>query len=218
MFRLREALSPSARALLARERVVTPVPATTRARALGRARAAVSERLAALPLPSRGLLTIRTAACLLCLATVAGGAAAYEVGLRAQPTPAHADAAPLPAPAHEESVFGRGADRPVELPDVPATARSSSRSAPAREEMRLLERASAAAAREDYAAAMPPLDEHARRFREGWLAEEREALRVKALAGLGRTSEARRAASSFEARFPRSPLLPAVSQISAPTH
>ena len=101
MFRLREALSPSARALLARERVLTPVPATTRARALGRARAAVSERLAALPLPSRGLLTIRTAACLLCLATVAGGAAAYEVGLRALPAPAHADAAPLPAPAHE---------------------------------------------------------------------------------------------------------------------
>lgn len=215
MFRLREALSPSARALLDRERVVTPVPATTRARALGRARAAVAEGPAVRPLPSRGPLTIRWAAGLACLATVAAGAAAYEVGIRARPTPPPV-AAPQPV-AHEESVFDPGTDRRVELSDLPAIARSSSRSTAAREEMRLLESARAAVAREDYAAAMPPLAEHARRFRDGRLAEEREALRVKALAGLGRISEARRAASYFEARFPLSPLLPAVSQISEPT-
>jgi hypothetical protein len=40
-------------------------------------------------------------------------------------------------------------------------------------------------------------------------------LRVKALAGLGRTDEARRAARAFRARFPRSVLLPAVSQMPA---
>ena len=44
--------------------------------------------------------------------------------------------------------------------------------------------------------------------------EEREALHVKALAGLGRRDEARRAAAAFEDRFPRSVLLPAVRQIS----
>jgi hypothetical protein len=214
MFQLREALSPSTRAFLDRERVVTPVPTTRRARALGRARAAVAQRPETRPL-TRGSLTIRWAAGLLCLATVAGGAAAYEIAVRAQlATPP--GAAPPPT-AHEQSVFGPGTDSPVELRDVPAPVRSSARSAPAREEMRLLERARAAAAREDYAAAIAPLDEHARRFPEGWLAEEREALRVEALAGLGRTSEARRAASTFEARFPRSPLLPAVSQISEPT-
>ncbi len=83
----------------------------------------------------------------------------------------------------------------------------------ARQELRLLERARAAVAREDFAAALPPLTEHARRFRDGRLAEEREALRVKALAGLGRTAEARRAMAAFEARFPRSPLLSAVNQM-----
>jgi hypothetical protein len=40
-------------------------------------------------------------------------------------------------------------------------------------------------------------------------------LRVKALAGLGRTDEAWRAAGAFEERFPRSVLLPAVSRMPA---
>src|SRR5437016_1884991 len=39
------------------------------------------------------------------------------------------------------------------------------------------------------------------------LVEEREALRVKSLAGLGRQDDARRAAAEFHARFPRSVLL-----------
>jgi hypothetical protein len=43
--------------------------------------------------------------------------------------------------------------------------------------------------------------------------EEREALRVKSLVGLGRRSAARRAAAEFEANFPRSPLLPTVSEM-----
>jgi hypothetical protein len=60
---------------------------------------------------------------------------------------------------------------------------------------------------------LPPIVEHARRFKNGRLAEEREALRVKALVGLGRTHDARRAAAAFEARFPNSVLLPAVNQM-----
>ena len=68
---------------------------------------------------------------------------------------------------------------------------------------------------EDFAAAMVPLVEHARRFKNGQLTEEREALRVKALSGLGLRDEVRRAAAEFEARFPRSPLLPAVSRIAS---
>jgi hypothetical protein len=80
----------------------------------------------------------------------------------------------------------------------------------------LLGQARAAVLREDFAAALPPLAEHARRFRNGRLAEEREALRVKALAGLGRDHEAARAAAAFEARFPRSPLISAVNRISTP--
>jgi hypothetical protein len=69
-------------------------------------------------------------------------------------------------------------------------------------------------AREDFAAALAPLAEHARTFKDGHLAEEREALRVKTLAGLGRMDDARRAAAAFEARYPRSVLLPAVTRMS----
>jgi hypothetical protein len=108
---------------------------------------------------------------------------------------------------------------PGELPSpskLPPTARLS-RADEARAELHLLRRARAAVARGEFAAALPPIAEHARRFRDGRLAEEREALRVKALAGLGRNDEARRAAAAFEARFPRSVLLPAVSQMPAST-
>jgi hypothetical protein len=82
-----------------------------------------------------------------------------------------------------------------------------------RVELRLLRKARVAVARGDFATALSPLAEHARRFKNGRLAEEREALRVKALAGLGRTEEARRAAAAFRARFPRSVLRPAVSEM-----
>jgi hypothetical protein len=78
-----------------------------------------------------------------------------------------------------------------------------------------LQQARTAVARHDFAAALPPIAEHTRRFREGRLAEEREALRVRALSGLGRADDARRAADAFEARFPRSVLLPAVSHMPA---
>jgi hypothetical protein len=72
-----------------------------------------------------------------------------------------------------------------------------SRADAARAELRLLRQARAAVAREDYAAALPPIADHVRRFRDGRLVEEREALRVKALAGLGRTDDAQRAAAAF---------------------
>ncbi len=84
----------------------------------------------------------------------------------------------------------------------------------ARAELNLLRQARAAVAREDYAGALSPIAEHARRFKDGRLTEEREALRVKSLAGLGRSEDARRAATAFRTRFPRSVLLPAVSQMS----
>jgi hypothetical protein len=92
----------------------------------------------------------------------------------------------------------------------------SSRAEAVRAELRLLRQARVAVARGDFAAALSPIAEHSRRFKNGRLAEEREALRVKALAGLGRMEEARHAAVAFRARFPRSVLLPAVSKMPAP--
>ena len=76
-----------------------------------------------------------------------------------------------------------------------------------------MRQARAAVARGDFTAALSPITEHARRFKNGRLVEEREALRVKALVGLGRGEEARHAAAAFRARFPRSVLLPAVGQM-----
>jgi len=106
------------------------------------------------------------------------------------------------------------AEVPHEAPALPTRAPLSKADA-ARAELRLLRQARGAVARGDYAAALAPIGEHAHRFKDGRLAEEREALRVKSLAGLGRTDEARRAAKAFRARFPRSVLLPAVSQMPA---
>ena len=54
--------------------------------------------------------------------------------------------------------------------------------------------------------ALAAIAEHQRRFPSGQLAEEREALRVKALLGLGRMSEAQSAGATFRERFSSSAL------------
>jgi hypothetical protein len=86
---------------------------------------------------------------------------------------------------------------------------------PADVEVHLLEQAWVALEREDFAAALVPIVEHARRFKNGRLTEEREALRVRALSGLGLRDEVRRAAADFGARFPLSPLLPAINRLAS---
>jgi hypothetical protein len=217
MFRWREGPSPYARALLERERPVPAVPPATRARALVRARAVVTAGPVARAIPSsRGPLTIRwaSAAGLVCVASVAAGAATYEVAIRAQPVTPPVAAAQADEPSTDSAGDDANPlpDRPVASSRAPAAA-PRSRPVAAREELHLLERARAAVAREDFTAALPPLAEHARRFNNGYLTEEREALRVKALSGLGRAAEAHHAAVAFEARFPRSPLLSAFSQL-----
>jgi hypothetical protein len=85
----------------------------------------------------------------------------------------------------------------------------------ARGELRLLRQARDAVASGDYAAALAPIGRHTRRYGygDGRLVEEREALRIKALAGLGRTEDAQGAAAAFQARFPYSVLLPVISRL-----
>jgi hypothetical protein len=149
--------------------------------------------------------------------SAAVGAAAYEIHSRSILAPvapravasaprAVVSAPPAPAPAVAVA----------ELPSAPApTAAPSGLSAAdaARAELHLLRQARGAVSRGDFAAALSTIAEHTHRFKNGRLVEEREALRVKALASLGRRSDARRAAAQFEARFPRSPLLPAVAEM-----
>jgi hypothetical protein len=74
-------------------------------------------------------------------------------------------------------------------------------------ELALLQPAYHALARHDFTSALAAIAEHQHRFASGQLAEEREALRVKALLGLGRRAEAKQAAIAFGKRFPRSVLL-----------
>lgn len=74
-------------------------------------------------------------------------------------------------------------------------------------ELQVLQPARQAVARGEYSSALGIIAEHHRLFPHGVLTEEREALRVKALVGLGRAAEAERAGAAFRKRFPRSALV-----------
>ena len=219
MSRLRPTLSPEVRALLDCERSVPPLSAADRARALTRARAALVAGVMrpSVPRAARWPRWAAVAAAA-CAASTAVGAAAYEIRahLASHRPPASvvmvaAPPAPLgpPSPSTAELV----GTNPVPAASTRTPTPSDGDTALA--ELRLLRQARAAVAREDFAAALPLIAEHSRRFKNGRLTEEREALRVKTLASLGRTEEARRAAAAFEARFPRSVLLHSVTQMPA---
>lgn len=192
--------------LLACERRIPAVPAATRDRALARAleaivTMAVSPPIEPTPLPSLRWVPVMA---VLALGSTAGGVAAYRVSAHLQAVPTTAVvAARMPA-----------------IADPPLEASTSSPACPqaalhADTEVRLLEQAWGALERHEFAAAMVPIVEHARRFKNGRLTEEREALRVRALSGLGLRDQVRRAAAEFEARFPLSPLLPAVNRMAS---
>jgi hypothetical protein len=103
---------------------------------------------------------------------------------------------------------GLASERPEQGGFAPAPRRSSAADGSDADalELGLLQRARAAVAAGEFSAALQSIAEHQRRFPAGRLREEREALRIKALAGLGRDDEARRAAERFRERFPRSVL------------
>lgn len=211
-------LPPDVQAILDQERSIPALPPAVRARALATARAAVAAGTVAPPMgPPTTWVRWAAVAALTAAAGAAGGAIAYRrhakhpdaVTERAIPAVAPALATPPIAPAVEVSV----PVRPLLEEPTNEDGRRTKLVVP-QEELRLLRQARAAVARGAFAAALAPIAEHARLFEDGRLAEEREALRVKALAGLGRKDEARRAASAFQTRFPRSVLLPAVRTIS----
>jgi hypothetical protein len=63
------------------------------------------------------------------------------------------------------------------------------------------------------ASALATVAEHQRSYPSGVLAEEREALRVRALVGLGRIAEAERAGGAFRKHFPRSALVKRIDEM-----
>ena len=230
-------LSASTAALLAHERAVPSQPEMVRARVLARAREALREAPAA-PLPARVAPTrvrrwLFAAAAGLTL--MAGVAAAFQwMGRQAtapstnpvtpraarQPTVVPPAAAPaLASPKEAETT-----DTTPATATVPALERapvSSRRTALADkhdgrpDELQLLSRARQSDARGDYSEVLAMVAEHEHSHLAGRLSEEREVLRVKALVGLGRGSEARQAAAKFRHRFPNSVLLPIIEDMVA---
>jgi hypothetical protein len=73
-----------------------------------------------------------------------------------------------------------------------------------RPEAAILGDASRALRAGDASASLAIVQEHARAYAHGELAEEREALRIRALAALGRVIEARLHAERFHETFPDS--------------
>jgi hypothetical protein len=211
-------------AVLTGAKVIPPVSATVRSRALARARAgmATAEKAGFAPAvraPRRRSFVLALAASL-AIAVVAASAVA-ALGIRAAhrntaapPSGSHTAApAPIAVPLPPTVAPAPTVAQPPLDQQMPATSRPQRATHPATAqesyaaELELLTRAQVAYAGRDFASALGLVAEHARRFPGGRLTEEREALRVRSLTGAGRTEEAQRAAAAFAERFPRSILL-----------
>jgi hypothetical protein len=94
----------------------------------------------------------------------------------------------------------------------------SERSSQLAREQAIIDAARAGLARGHGDDALAALARHEREFPAGSLVEEREGLRVLALARSGRASEAAEGAARFRAQYPRSMLLPAISAALTAAH
>ncbi|MGD0835625.1 MAG: hypothetical protein ABSB49_03155 [Polyangia bacterium] len=216
------------RSLLAVEREMTPQPEEVRQRALRRARAALASAQLGYPLTRTRLprtRVVRVAAAAVMLVGLC--AAAFEAGYRIKDRIATAAGAPATGPspvlAETEGADPQGTALPISAGADPSALAPKSESpgqTPAQIddaaglaakteelELQVLKPALDAVARRDFDAALAAISLHQRRFPSGQLAEEREGLRVKALVGLGRATEARSAEVAFRERFPHSTLL-----------
>jgi hypothetical protein len=210
---------PDLEAMLEHARVIPPVSDVVRARALARARAtaatASASTVEAEGLPARVRRPSFAAAAAIAFALLAGGAAAALLHRTPAPPPAPPAApraierAPAPpAPVAEPAAPPDVAPQPSAVAKTRRPARVPTPQESYAAELDLLRRAQSAYASRDFSNALVLVAEHGRRFPNGRLAEEREALRVRSLASSGRRGEARNAVDAFANRFPRSVLLP----------
>jgi hypothetical protein len=219
-----EPLTAEAERLFALERKLPPASPELRARALVRAQAALhGAGTVAVLRPWRARASAPLAAALVLGVAALSLAAAWR-GRHPEPPQAAAAPSALSPAAKQANAFTVTPDTIV-APDtstapvleVPALenarAQASRRQSDAdayAAELKLLRQARANVAAARFSAALGSIAEHERRFPAGRLREERDALRVKALAGLGRSDEARAAAERFGARYPRSVLSPGI--------
>jgi hypothetical protein len=214
--------SEQLQAIVERGRQIPKAPHATRVRLLARARssvAGVDRAPVPVVLPAaawRGHRVRFALAASLAIALASAGAAAafHAWSSRATEAVAAEEVADPPASPAPPIQLPALAPAPAASPPSPHAARA--RAITPQEsyvaELALLQRAHADYAHHRYARALGVVAEHARRFPNGRLAEEREALRVRSLAGAGRTQEARLAYASFARRFPRSVLLSRLQQ------
>ena len=221
-----EQVEQQVQAVIEQGRHIRRTPDVVRARLLARARVAVarSDSAARLAIPEtapawRGRRLAFAVAALLLFSTAGATAALYVHARRsvedatrsqivptARPTPGTPSAiaaAPEPPAAETEP-----APALVSRPRLQRPHRALSPQESYAAELYLLQRAQSDYASQDFPDALVLVAEHARQFPKGRLAEEREALRVRSLAGAGRGDQARRALTAFARRFPRSALLP----------
>lgn len=128
---------------------------------------------------------------------------AVEVAPTEAPTEAAATAVERAVPPDEGAV-GSADEAHSEPPPSPAAAEADRPIPTLAAERRLVDLARAALAQGRHEPALSALATHRRRFRDGSLAEERDALEVEALAAAGRREEASRAATEFERAHPES--------------
>ncbi|HMF40063.1 MAG TPA: hypothetical protein VKQ32_05195 [Polyangia bacterium] len=194
-----------------------PLAPSVEARAIARAAAVAESPQQGVARASSPPRWVFAAAAGLVLALGAGAYAA-RTWIAAPPPPVPARVAPIAAPRPSEphlpivaAPVETEAPEPIAPLAPPHVRRGVGKaSAPAvatNAELQLLRTARQDVTRGDFAGALAVIAEHVRSFRNGALVEEREALRVKSLAGLGRQEEAQRAAAEFHRRFPHSVFL-----------
>jgi hypothetical protein len=212
-------LPPDVQAILQVERAHLAAPAAGRARLAERLSTSVPgfgpahiPAAASAPPPA---MTAAVTKILVVLAIGGGAAAVLRAAQDAAPTVRPARPALIRTPSLERAARVLRAPR---LPDVwTEPARPSASPPPAappltplaslREEQRLLDAARDAIVRGEPASALAPTAAHAARFPRGVLAEERDALQIRALARLGRGDEARALLARMRAAHPDSFLL-----------
>jgi hypothetical protein len=118
----------------------------------------------------------------------------------AMPPPAAASTPTPIAPTAADS----GNVKPAVVPRSAAPANPNASATGLRAEQWLVDQARSALARDRPRDALEAIELHRKRYPRGQLAEECASLSVVALARLGRTPEAERAAQQFHARYPQS--------------
>jgi len=226
-------LDPELESLLRFRTAARQLPDDVRARVLARSRAFVftlrsgrrpltrtgpfgGPRPSAAPISRRGGLRRWAVAAALAILAGAAGAVAALRGRAASAPPAGSPESSVSFPA---DVREDPEPEPATVGSTPVILHKKttrhptpiSRGADPFAEVALLQHAHLAYARGDFRSALALVAEHARRFPDGPLAEECEALRVESLLAAGHEVEARRAGAAFAARFPRSVLLPGIA-------